>query len=80
MWKQCLHHFDIIITQFVNDRSMMRKSKQWRSMDSGVIGSVDTAQLQDLEKAGFDRLRVLIDFMEGIGFIRFVFVRLKLLI
>lgn len=49
-------------------------------MDSGVIGSFDTAQLQDLEKAGFDRLRVLIDFMEGIGFIRFVFVRLKLLI
>ncbi len=33
-------------------------------MDSGVIRSFDPAQLQDLEKAGFDRLQVLIDFME----------------
>ena len=32
VWKQCLHHFDIIITQFVNDRSMMRKSKQWNKI------------------------------------------------
>lgn len=30
VWKQCLRHFDIIITQFVNDRLMMRK------LDNGI--------------------------------------------